>query len=55
MKRKPMKRLFALVLAPQGRVWQKSPGKQESQFPSSASLRLETKHTVVSNPHTPPF
>ena len=43
------------VWAPQGRVWQKSPGKQESQFPSSASLRLETKHTVVSKPHTPPF
>ena len=43
------------VWATQGRVWQKSPEKQESQFPSSASLRLETKHTVVSNPHTPPF
>ena len=43
------------VWAPQGRVWQKSPEKQESHFSFSASLRLETKHTVVSNPHTPPF
>ena len=30
-------------------------GKQENHFHFSASLRLETKHTVVSNPHTPPF
>lgn len=43
------------VRAPQGRVWQKSPEKQESHFSFSASLRLETKGTVVSNPHTPPF
>ena len=43
------------VWAPQGRVWQKSPEKQESHFSFSASLRLETKGTVVSNPHTPPF
>ena len=30
-------------------------GKQENHFHFSASLRLETKGTVVSNPHTPPF
>ena len=30
-------------------------GKQENHFHFSASLRLETKDTVVSNPHTPPF
>ena len=43
------------VWATQGRIWQKSPEKQESHFSFSASLRLETKHTVVSNPHNPPF
>ena len=30
-------------------------GKQENHFHFSASLRLETKHTVVSNPHNPPL
>ena len=30
-------------------------GKQENHFHFSASLRLETKCTVVSNPHTPPL
>ena len=34
------------VWATQGRIWQKSPEKQESHFSFSASLRLETKHTV---------
>ena len=43
------------VWAPQGPVWQKSPEKQKSHFSFSASLRLETKHTVVSNPHNPPL
>ena len=30
-------------------------GKQENHFHFSASLRLETKGTVVSNPHNPPL
>ena len=43
------------VWATQGRVWQKSPERQKSHFSFSASLRLETKGTVVSNPHNPPL
>lgn len=43
------------IWATQGPVWQKSPEKQKSHFSFSASLRLETKGTVVSNPHNPPL